>query len=289
MPSLANVTQYIAAGFQRLDFHRLDTNGLPAGVTGTVTPGANGAAAGRILAIKTMNINVPTADAVPVTGDNVLQGTFGFPSVAARAFDVEFASDDFLDREAFQGIKSRNIGNLSFAGRDIAPFALHNLMLLGVSNASSKMSGSSGLGMYAGVFATRAQMTIRGRNSFAERAAASFLGSVFLNLQDSYPWGETFQVGNEGYTQSFIEDWTHAYPVTVHRHKQTSGLTKFYLGETPASTDLNDVLVYVLDTNGIPTRKTSGVTISTADNSLTFAPAPTDAYDIVTYYGYVPS
>lgn len=289
MPSLANVTQYISAGFQRLDFHRLDTNGLPAGVTGTVTPGANGAAAGRILAAKTMNINIPAADAVPVTGDNILQGTFIFPSAAARSFDVEFAADDFLDREAFQGIKARNIGNLSFAGRDVAPFTLNNVMILGVSNASSKMSGSSGLGMYAGVFATRAQMTIRGRNSFAERGAAAYLGTVVLNLQDSYPWGETFQVANEGYVQSFVEDWTHAYPVTVHRHKQTSGLTKFYLGETPASTNLDDVLVYVLDTTGIPTRKTSGVTISTTDNSLTFSVAPTDAFDIVTYYGYVPS
>lgn len=289
MASLANVTQYISAGFQRLDFHRLDTGGLPAGITGTVTPGAVGSAAGRILAAKTMNINIPAADSVPVTGDNILQGTFMFPSIAARGFDVEFAADDFLDREAYQGIKSRNIGNLSFAGRDVTPFALNNLMIIGVSNASSKMSGSGGLGMYAGVFATRAQMTIRGRNTFAERAAASYLGTVVLNPQDSYPWGETFQVVTEGYTHSFVEDWTHAYPVTVHRWKQTSGLTKFYLGEIPASTSLNDVLVYVLDTNGIPTRKTSGVTISTADNSLTFAPAPTDDYDIVAYYGYVPS
>ena len=289
MASLANVTQYISAGFQRLDFHRLDTNGLPAGVTGVITPGAAGAAAGRILAAKTMNINIPAADAVPVTGDNILQGTFIFPSAAARSFDIEFAADDFLDREAFQSIKARNIGNLSFAGRDTAPFNLNNLMILGVSNATSKMSGSSGLGMYAGVFATRAQMTLRGRNSFAERAAAGYLGTVVLNLQDSYPWGETFQAGVEGYTQSYIEDWTHAYPVTVHRWRQTGALTKFYLGETPASTDLNDVLVYVLDTNGIPTRKTSGVTISNADNSLTFSVAPTDQYDIVAYYGYVPS
>lgn len=289
MASLANVTQYISAGFSRLDFHRLDTNGLPAGTTGTITAGANGAAAGRILAAKTMNINIPAADGVPVTGDDVLQGTFIFPSIAARSFEIDFAADDFLDRQAFQGIKARNIGNLSFAGRDINPFALKNLMLIGVSNASSKMTGSSGLGMYAGVFATRAQMTIRGRNSFAERAAAAYLGTVVLNLQDGYPWGETFQVGVEGYTQSFIEDWTHAYPVTVHRWQQTSGLTKFFLGETPASTSLNDVLVYVLDTNGIPTRQTSGVTISTADNSITFSLAPTASYDIVAYYGYVPS
>ena len=289
MPSLANVKTYISAGFQRLDFHRLDTSGLPAGVTGTITPGATGAAAGRILAAKTMNINIPAADPVPVTGDNVLQGTFIFPSAAARAFDIEFAADDFASREAFQGIKTRNIGNLSFSGRDITPFVLNNISLIGVSNASSKASGTSGLGMYAGIFANRAQMTIRGRNSFAERAPASYLGTVVLNLQDSYPWGETFQTVNEGYTQSYVEDWTNAYPVTVHRWQQTGALTTFYLGETPASTDLNDVLVYVLDTNGIPTRKTTGVTINASAKSLTFSVAPTDLYNIVAYYSYVPS
>ena len=77
--------------------------------------------------------------------------------------------------------------------------------------------------------------------------------------------------------------------MTVHRWRQTGALTTFYLGETPASTDLNDVLVYVLDTNGIPTRKTTGVTITASAKSLTFSVAPTDQYDIVAYYGYVPS
>ncbi len=289
MASLANVTQYISAGFQRLDFHRLDTNGLPAGVTGVITPGAAGAAAGRILAAKTANVNIPAATAVPVTGDNVLQGAFIFPNETPRSFDIDFAADDFLDRAAFQNIKTRNIGNLSFAGRDIAPFSLNNIMILGVSNASSKMSGSSGLGMYAGVFATRAQMTVRGRNSFAERAAASYLGTVVLNLQDAYPWGETFQIGNEGYTQSFVEDWTHAYPVTVHRWQQTGALTKFFLGETPASVLIGDNLIYVLDANGIPTRQTTGVTVSAVDNSITFSVAPAASSDVIAFYGYVPS
>jgi len=289
MPSLANVHRYIAAGFQRLDFHQLDTNGLPAGVTGTVVAGAAGVAAGRITAVKTMNVNIPAGEAVPVTGDNVLQGTFQFQNVSARTFDVEFAEDDFADRQSFQGIKPRDIGNHSFAGRDISPFALNNLLLIGVANASASSAGVRGLGMYAGVFANRAQISVRGRNNFVERGAASYLGTVTLNSSDSYPWGETYSVANEGYLQSFVEDWTLAYPVTCHRWTQSSGITVFNLGETPASTSLSDVLVYVIDTNGIPTRKTTGVTVDATAKTLTFSPAPTDGYSIVAWYGYVPS
>jgi hypothetical protein len=289
MPTLANVQRYIAAGFQRLDFHQLDSSGLPAGITGVVTAGATGVAAGRITAVKTMNVNIPASEAVPVTGDNVLQGTFQFQNVSPRTFDVEFAEDDFADRQSFQGIKPRNIGNFSFSGRDVSPFSLNNLLLIGVANASAQAVGVRGLGMYAGIFANRAQMSVRGRNNFVERGAASYLGTVTLNSSDSYPWGETYSVTNEGYLQSFVEDWTLAYPVTCHRWTQSSGVTVFNLGETPASTSLNDVLVYVIDTNGIPTRKTTGVTIDATAKTLTFSVAPTDAYSIVAWYGYVPS
>jgi hypothetical protein len=288
--NLVNVTRYIAAGFARCDFHQLDSSGLPAGVTGTVTAGATGVAAGRITAVTTMNINIPASTPVPIPGDNILQGTFQFPSDAARSFEMQFSEDDFADRLAFQGIKTRNVGNHSFAGRDISPFALNNIMFIGVSNASAQAAGIKGLGMYAGVFATRAQMSIQGRNTFANRGAALFSGTVTLNAMDAYPWGETFQVANEGYTQSFIEDWTLAYPVTVHRWTQSGGaVTVFNLGETPASTSLDDVLVYVIDANGNANRQTAGVTISATNRTITFGVAPSAGLAIIAFYGYVPS
>lgn len=289
MADLVNIKRYIAAGFARLDFHQLDNKGLPAGITGSVTPGAVGAPAGRITAVVTMNINIPAATPVPVPGDNNLIGTFQFPNDAPRSFGVQFSEDDFTDRKAFQGIKVRDIGNHSFAGRDISPFVLNNIMLIGVSNASAQAEGIKGLGMYGGVFATRAQMSVQGRNTFANRAAALFEGTVTLNAMDAYPWGETFTIASEGYKQSFVEDWTLAYPVTCHRWTQSSGVTKFFFGEALASTDLDDILLYVIDANGNAHRQTSGVTLSQVDNSATFSPAPDDGLDIVSWYGYNPS
>lgn len=292
MANLANITEYISAGFARLDFHRTDSNGLPAGVTGIVTPGAVGVPAGRIRAAKTMNINVPKPDLVPVTGDNVPQGTFEFPSAAVRAFDIAFASDDFVDRDAFQSIHPVNIGDHSFSGRDTLPFQINDILLVGVSNASAKMPGILGLGMYAGVFSTRAHILVQGRTTFAERAAAEYMGSVALNAMDSYPWGQTFvgDASHEGYTQSFIEDWTLAFPVTVHRWTQSTGLNTFFLGETPANTSLNTVLVYDIDTvTGNWMRLTSNVTIDQVNRSLTFVTPPLNGHAIVSWYGYIPS
>ncbi len=254
MPNLADVQRYISAGFQRLDFHRLDQYGLPAGVTGVVVPGATLTAPGRISAVTTMNAATPAAVGVPILGDNALQGTFMYPNDQPRTFPVQFSEDDFADRQAFQNILARNIGNMSFAGRDITPFVLENIMLIAVSNAQARTPGVLGLGMYAGIFANRAQMVAQGRNAFANRAAALFSGTVTLNAQDGYPWGETFQSAVEGYTQSFIEDWTSQFPVTVNRGTPTAGVTKFFLSEKPASTSIGDVLIYFLDSNQIPTR-----------------------------------
>src|SRR5712691_1570371 len=102
MPNLADVQRYISAGFQRLDFHRLDQYGLPAGVTGVVVPGATLTAPGRISAVTTMNAATPAAVGVPILGDNALQGTFMYPNDQPRTFPVQFSEDDFADRQAFQ-------------------------------------------------------------------------------------------------------------------------------------------------------------------------------------------
>lgn len=289
--NLNNVQQYIAAGFRRLDGHVLDSSGLPAGSSGgTVANGATGVAAWRITAVKTMNVNTPAATNVPVEGDDILQGTFQFANNAARAFDIQFSEDDYTDRTPFQSIIPRNIGNHSFAGRDISPFNLNNCLLIGVSNAKANASGIQGLGMYAGVLVPRAQISARGRSTFAGRTAAQFDASVTMSLASQYPWGETYQTGNEGYIASYVEDWSHAYPVTLHRWNGDGATKTFNLAEKPSSTSLSDILVYTLDVNGIPTRQTTGVTIDQTGRTITFTgAAPTTGLPIIAWYSYVPT
>jgi hypothetical protein len=283
--NLDNVYRYIAAGFARMDFHVLDSKGLPAGITGTVTAdNVTGVSAGRILAAVTAAINTPAPTPVGVPGDNTLQGTFQFPSDQPRSFQLDFSADDFTNRQAFQNIKKRDIGNHTFAGRDTQPFTLNNVMILGTSNASSKADNAGrGLGMYGGVFSTRAQISIQGRQSFANRAAALYLAFVTLNAMNAYPWGETFVQAVEGYTESFIEDWTARYPVAVTRWTGLSAKSKIYLPEQPASTDINDCLIYSIDANGNTQRQTAGITISQSDNSISFG-TPYTAVDTVAYF-----
>lgn len=290
MASLANVNRLLAAGFRRLDFHQLDTNGLPAGVSGTVSAGRAGAPAGRIYAVKTANIATPASTNVPVEGDDILQATFQFSNNAARAFDIAASEDNFANRQAFQGILTRQIGNVNLAGRDIFPFTLNNVLLIAVSNAKAQTPGIRGLGMYAGVIAPQCQIAVRGRSTYAGRTAAQFDASVTMALADRYPWGETYQANNEGFTGSYAEDWSAAYPMTIHRHKGDGTTTVFDLQEKPSSTSLLDVLVYLLDTNQIPTRQVANVTIAqTYSGQLTFTTPPTASQDIVTFYQYIPT
>lgn len=284
-----NTLRYIAAGFQRMDFAVLDADGLPAGITGTVTPNdANGVACGRIKLAKTLNITTQAGEVVPITGDDIYAGGFVFDNVTPRSFDVEFAEDDFTDRQAFQDIVYQTKNNFQFAGRDIKPFNVNNCMFIGLSRAQSQMPGALGLPVFAGVYCGRAELTVRGRGTFAERAAASYLGTVNLNAMDAYAWGETFQVSEEGYVASFVQDWTSRMPPTVHRWKGLTTKSKIFLGELPASTDLSDFLLYSLDSNNRPTQITSGFTIDLADHSINFV-APHTSTNLICWYAYQPS
>jgi len=289
MANLNNVHRYISAGFRRLDGHVLDANGLPAGATGVCVAGATGCPAWRITAVKTMNVNTPASTNVPVEGDNILQGTFQFPSNAARAFDIAFSEDDFDDRQPFQGILPYNVGNHAFAGRDISPYFINTCTLIGVSDAKAQASGIQGLPMYGGVIIPRAQIAARGRSTFAGRTAAQFDASVTMNLADAYPWAETFQASKQGFTGSYVEDWTFVYPVTLHRHLGDAATKTFNLAEKPSSSSLSDVLIFLLDANNIPTRQLSGVTVDPTGQTITFVSAPTAVQNIVTYYGYIPT
>jgi hypothetical protein len=284
-----NVLRYIAAGFQRLDFHRLDSDGLPAGITGEVT--ANdplGVGAGRIKLAKTLNITTQAGEVVPITGDDIYAGGFMFDNVQPRSFECVAAEDDFVDRDAFQNITYQNKGNFSFVGRDIKPFTVNDTMILGISRAQAQSTGALGLPMYAGVLATRCQFSIRGRDAFSERAAAGFNLTANLNAMDAYPWGETFKVDEEGYLASFVQDFTSRMPPTVHRWKGLTAVTNIFVAETPASASLSDMLLYSIDSNNIPTLITTGVTIDPATKKLTFS-SPHTSVNLEAWYMYVPS
>lgn len=283
-----NVLSYIAAGFDRLEGHVLDTASIVAG-TGSITAGAAGAAGFRMVGVKTAEIAVPEPQAEPVTGDNAYLGGFIFPSNAVRAFTVEIAVNNMTNTGIFQQSNTINIGNSSVGFLDIVDPTYPTITLIGVSNAQSQASGTTGQGMFGGVIIPRCQIVPLGRGSFSERSAASFRARVVISASDGFPWGETFTTGVHGTLGATLVEWTDTYRKSFHRFTGTGAVTGFGpLQYTPASTSLSDVIVYQIDSvTGIPTRKTTGVTVDTASKMLTFSVAPANGDKVVVFYSYV--
>ena len=289
MAAIDNTLRYIAAGFQRLDGHRLDSDGLPAGVTGTVTANdVNGVGAFRMKLVKTLSITLQSGEVVVITGDDIFAGSFLFDNVQPRSFEASFAEDDFADREAYQGINYQNKNKTSFAGRDIKPFVVNDVLLIGVTRAQAQQSGALGLSMYGGVYCGRSQISIQGRQGYTERTAGDFLLTANLNTMDSYAWGETFKVDEEGYLASTVQDWTNPSPATVHRWKGLVAQSKIYVSEVPVSTDITAMSLYSLDANNRPTEITTGFTVDPTDRSINFV-APHTSTNLISWYGYQPS
>lgn len=286
-----NVLKYIAAGFDRLEGHVLDGNNIANGTSSTtqVATGAAGSPGFRITGVKTSAITVPEPDVVPVTGDDSYLAGFIFPSANVRSFDIEASIEDLTNNTYFQLSKTYNIGNSSVGILDIPTPTLPSVCLIAVSNAKSEQSGSVGNAQFGGVIIPVCQIFPLGRTTFSERTAAVFRARVVMTQGQAFPWGETFTTTNVGTTAGTIVEWSAQHRKAIQRFTGDGGTQTFGpLNYIPASTSLNDVVVYVVDpTTGVPTIQVAGVTVNQAARTITFGVAPALNSKIIVYYDYV--
>lgn|SRR5574342_22201 len=278
---MSSITSVIAAGFEQLDFHVLDSNAFAAGATGSVTAGAAGSPGGRIVGAKTMNITLPDGTVVAITGDDNQLGEFGFPSPDPRAFTIEYAVHDFNDDAVFQGTSVHNIGNSTFGIQDPTNPGYVDAMLLARSR-SQNVDSANAKG-FTGLIVPKCQLQPLGRAGFNERGEATFRMRVTTSPSTQYPWGMTFTDAVNGDTSGRFIPWTTVNPPAVHRFTQDgTGTTQAFgpLQYTPASTSTDDMLVFV------NRYRTTAFTVNTATKMITFnAPPAADAV-IVVWYEY---
>jgi hypothetical protein len=269
---LAIVTELISAGFERLEYHIYNSAGYPAGATGTLTSGAAGVPAGRIRAVKTMDIAIPEADIVNISGDNVNQGGFLFPSADTISFTIEYAIKNLTQEGFFQGTNAVTKGETRLGALAPTEPTYVDAMLIAVSNAKSKDTGSTGSSRFQGVIIPKANLQPLGQAGFNERGEATFRYRVVVNLADAYPWGETFRDSAEGTTSMPIQTWSAENRITLHAFQQAtpSTITAFgplaYAPVSAAKTVLysNGVQVVVAYTVDSGTKQLNGVTGTTA-------------------------
>jgi len=280
MPSSVRTFQ---AGFAKLEYHILDSTGVPAGATGVCATGATGVAAGRYYRVKTANIQVPKPNPQPVTGDNGYGGGFNFPSLAIRSSDFLFAEQNLTADGIFQKTNVQTMGNLTMGLYDVSPFQLNQALFMATSDAQAQESGQVGSGLYTLTYGVGSALPI-GRDNFQEQAVASNGITVTWNVLDRYPWGFTYgatENANQA-TLGVINGWQ--YPYTLHRWRIASGTTVVNLPVTPAGTTLNtDFFLYRRAANGTVTQYITGVTVSAVAKTVTI-PDPAATVDILAYY-----
>jgi hypothetical protein len=277
----ANVSEYIAAGFERLEYHQLDSAGIAAGASGSISTGATGAPAARILGVKTSDIVIPEPDIVPITGDDGPLGQFIFPSTTTPGFNIDIGAQDLQDEAYFQQTLIETQGDMSFGILQPKDQGFPDFALIAVSRAKSKMSGSDGVANYMGIIIPKCQIVPLGRVSWTEREGATYRYRVSTTISDAYPWGKTLTDAVNGTTGGSIMPWSAENRITMHRWSGDGATTAFTLGQTPASSAVAKMRVFVNNTI-----TTGGITISTAAKTLTFSVAPANGAKIVAVYEY---
>lgn len=275
-----NVNQVIAAGFEILEYHVLDTSGYAAG-TGSVAAGAI-AAASRIKAVKTMDIQIVEPENVNITGDDNFQGQFIFAPAQGPSFNIEVAINNLTNDGIFQGTSVESLGDINLGVEQPTNPVYPDIALLAVSRAKSKVSGSDGVSGYTGVIIPKCQIVPLGRGGFNERGEATYRYRVIASTSDADPWGKTYRDSVQGTTGAVIRPWTAENRVTIERATGDGATTTFTLSQTPASSSVTlKVLVFK---DGL--QMTSGVTVNTSTKVVTFSVAPASNSKIVFFYEY---
>lgn len=278
-----NIKEFIAAGFDSGWYTILDTSGYAGGVSGAVTSGAAGEAAGFLKGVQTADLNIVEPETVPVPGEDSVIGQFIFPPDQLPSFTIEAGAINYNDVNRFQGTSSEDIGDMTITPLQPENPVYADTAFLFTRRNKSKAAASDGVGGYEHLVIPKANAVPLGAFPLTGRTAASgrYRVSVGSN-QQKFATGATYFNAVAGTTGAAITAITSENPMTWHTFVGTGAVTVFGpLEKTPASTSLNKVHVYK---DGL--RMTTGVTINTTTRELTFSVAPASNSKIVVFYEY---
>lgn len=279
---MTNDLQWVMAGLDRVEGMVLDSSGNICGTTSTAPTGAAGSNGFRILGAKEAPVSAPDPTTVPVTGDDNYIAGFVFASDAVRSFILTAAVQDLNVAQYMGSGNAYAIGNSQVGFVDGQPFGPINVALLFNSQLKSQTPGNVGQGIWGGIIVPRAQGIPLGRQTSAERAAGIMRYSFTFSMADRFPWGETFNSSVHGVSQSSHMPWSANNRKAWFRATGNAALTTFGpLTYTPASTSLNDFVVYV---NGY--RRTANITVDTVNKQFTFTSPPANNDVIAVFYDH---
>lgn len=274
--------QFAAVGSQKTWFSFLDSAGY---AIGSVTSLANAASsgAGQLQGFNSINIPVPPARTVVVTGDNTSLGSVLIPgNTAATGTLVTDVRNPTLSNKSI-GLISETIGNTDFEGFGTPCPVFVSMML--IDNAPG-FSATTGLAGYETILWFNVQAFPVEEATITDSAVHQFTYNVKSNPITTRPWGKALTISANGSTKLLGQKLFNTYPLTTMSLTGDNAVTTLVLDQTPSGTTGNDVIVYQ---DGVLLVQGAGAGKYTVSGStITFGTAPTAGAKVVVLYFYLP-
>jgi len=266
---MANVTKFISAGLDRIEYMAVDSAGYLASATGATLANGSNSAMGRLIGAKAVPYTVPEAERVPATGDDAVLGTFQFASGDPSAFVLELGANDMDFTALAQGTLVEAVSNWSWGLVRPGTLTFTDICLNLVSQAKSQASGSLGAALYKSMVLPKCNLT--------------YLGMSGIQA-DRTPWGALMAEGTQGDTKADAWEVTTDNRLSFHTFRGNGAATTVTLNNTPAAAAATAVKVFY---DGVIQAYTTNYTVNTGTRVVTFVTAPGAGVRVTIVYEYV--
>lgn len=286
-----NIKTFTAAGVDAAWIARLNSDGYPAGITGTL---ANGSDTGMhaMKGVQSVNLETPEGEIVDIPGDNGVIGSFQFAPQQTPRGSLELGVSDADVIANALGTNVYTDGDAEWVVVQPVDLTYQDMWL--VTNAPAKSNDVGSVGN-AGFEVRVHKVQIQPRNGNQQTASGTTNPyQVVEQPIDVLPWGEAFSTVNQGTTSGYGYKSFFENRVTLHTLIGDGSTNTVTLDKTAAADNGNKVVVYKNGTkmtyNASPSdateysvSTTNGVTAVTLG---TLAADVADGDDIVIRYEY---
>ncbi|MBN1965484.1 MAG: hypothetical protein JW910_12615, partial [Anaerolineae bacterium] len=179
-----------------------------------------------------------------------------------------------------EGVKARDLDKWTLRALGGDDLTYQDAMLLLSTEAQSMESGSDGDSLWYNLLIPRCKLAYLGPTGVNMRGENIFRFHVKVRPTDTYPWGETFSLTNDGVTRAPIFEWITENRVTMDTIALEAATAQITLSYTPAMDDPadgNGILFYV---DGVDTAM---LTVVPSTKVVTFSAPGAPATGVVVY------
>lgn len=276
-----NVTQWISAGFERLDYSFMTSTGIITGGLVNTVP-ANGAGIGltQFTGVQSADPTIPEPTFIDIPGDDDVMGKFAFAPDTTPSFTLTHGVNQLTVGALTESTINVAYGPITLRALQPSGAVYKDVLLLFTRQAKEKGAGD-GLSGYEHLVIYKSQLvTTSVPQAFEGRTGAVYRTSVSTTRSSKRPWGETLSDVTHGTTSEIMFQFFDSYKWTFFNFTGDGTATDVVLAKTPVT--VARTLAKRFDTAAALT--VSSVTPSTRTAVLNAA--PTAALSCIFFHAY---